>query len=99
VRQYGFRRDRLFEIPGAAVTTVVVDESTLKIHFRSRTGEAAIDVVSAAEVGGGDNRATMKQTAVDVVALRSRGSPSSLHRMAAAALDEWYRRGPSTPQT
>jgi hypothetical protein len=78
VRQYEFRRDRVVEIPRGAVTRLEVDEPPLRIHFRGPRGEEEIDLLMAAEVGSGDSRGTVKQTAVDVLALGGGGVPRSL---------------------
>jgi hypothetical protein len=88
VRRYGFRRDRIIEIPRAAITKLNVDKAPLHIHFQGPRCEEEIQILRAATVGKDDGRGTVKQTTADVLAFRRGGNPASL-KGAGLALAAW----------
>lgn len=88
VRHCGFRRDRIVEIPCAAVIDLSVEKPPLRVGFRGARHEEEIEIVLAGEVGRGDSRGTVMQTTVDVLALQLAGIPGSLEAIG-VALASW----------
>jgi hypothetical protein len=85
---YGFRRDRILEIPRAAVVKVDEERPPIRIRFSSLHGGEQIDIVRAAEVGPTDSRGTVRQTTVDVLEFFGGGNRSSFEKIG-AILDAW----------
>jgi hypothetical protein len=87
VRQYGFRRDRIVEIPRGAITRLEADERPLRIHFRGEK-EETIDLLVAAQVARVDGPSTVRKTGIDLLTLRGGGIPESVHGIG-TALAAW----------
>lgn len=88
VRVYGFRRDRILEIPRGAMLGVGQDRPPVRIFFNGSHGETEIDVVMAAHVRHAGSRGTLTETTADVLAFRRAGNPASLSHIG-TSLDGW----------
>lgn len=88
VRQYGFRRDRIVEIPRGAITRLEDDERPLRIHFRGEKQEEEIDLLVAAQLARVDSPSPVGKAGMDLLTLRGGGIPESVHGIG-TALAAW----------